>query len=279
MSQPELPVNMLKIEDAISFLNSFRLHLTFSQTAGYLNGLWQSANLLMLYRHYFPDDFAASTASAGIEIVYDNSSGPTCLYSPKEKEFLALVSERLFPFYDGFLLEREDDREDLIYLPTFGIEWWSIDFDELKHGWQLLLFITGQAQDELKLKSEDFFTPEEIAVLATIEGHRLDWDKFQTACGLKDEPLNFFPIAFDMLEHDTGNIFLDPADEASADPLEWSIDDMDFLIEQYTQAGVLWEKADKFLDWLVTASPHHLEEVIRLWNEFQQPAPSGNPQL
>lgn len=262
-------VNILTVEGAVKYLSSFRLPLTFSQAANYLQSLWQSANMLALYRHYFPNEFAASTASDSNEIIYGNSKGPICLYSPKEKEFLGLVQAHLFPFYEDFLLDEEDERRDLIYLPGFGIDWWSAEFDELEPGWQLLLFVIGLAQTELKLGSEDLFQPEVSAILATIVSRKLDWERLKTTCAEKVEPLCFLPLALDMLDHDTGNIFLDPSDEAIADPLEWSIEDMDFLIEQYREAGVLGEKVSKFMDWL-TASPIHLEEVIQIWNECQQ---------
>jgi hypothetical protein len=105
--------------------------------------------------------------------------------------------------------------------------------------------------------------------LAVRDG-KLDWEQLKSICARRATPLSFLPLALDMLDHDTGNIFLDSTDETDADPLEWSIEDMDFLIEQYKQAGVLGEKASDFLDWL-TASPLHLEEVIQLWNDCQQP--------
>jgi hypothetical protein len=75
-----------------------------------------------------------------------------------------------------------------------------------------------------------------------------------------------------MLDHDTGNIFLDPTDEMPVEPLEWSIEDMDFLIEHYQEANQIGNKATKLLDWLI-ASPLHLLEVITLWNECLELAP------
>lgn len=261
----------MTVEGAVNYLSPFRLPLTFSQATGYLRGLWHSANLLALYRHYFPAEFATSTTSDSIEILHSSSNGLTCLYSPKEKEFLRLVDDRLFPFYADQLLDEEEEREDLIYLPNFGVDWWTNEFEELERGWQLLLFITGSVQRDLGLKIEDCTDQEIQAALLTIQGFNVKWDLLSMVCAARAEPLCFLPIALDMLEHDTGNIFLDTTDETPAEPLEWSIEDMDFLIKQYQEAATLNEKVGKLLDWLTT-SPVHLREVINLWNECQQPA-------
>jgi hypothetical protein len=273
--QPQL--NLMTVEGAVKYLNPFRLPLTFSQAMGYLRGLWHSANLLALYRHYFPAEFAASRSSDSIEILHSSSKGLACLYSPKEKEFLKLVDARLFPFYADHLLDEEEEREDLIYLPNFGVDWWTNEFEELEWGWQLLLFVTGSVQRDLGLKIEDCTDQEIGAALQTIQGFNVRWDLLSMLSATRAEPLCFLPIALDMLEHDTGNIFLDPTDETPAEPLEWSIEDMDFLIEQYKQAGILNEKANQLLDWL-TASPVHFREVVNLWNECQQPAATTGSQ-
>jgi hypothetical protein len=273
--QPHL--NVMTVEGAVEYLNSFRLPLTFSLATGFLRSLWHSTNLLTLYRHYFPAEFSASTTSESIEIIHSGASVLTCLYSPKEKEFLKLVDDRLFPFYADHLLDEEEEREDLIYLPNFGVDWWTIEFEELERGWQLLLFITGSVQRDFGLKVEDYTDQEIRAALMTIQDGKVIWDMLNTFSAAKPEPLCYLPIALDMLDHDTGNIFLDSTDETPAEPLEWSTEDMDFLIEQYKEAGTLNEKAGKLLDWLA-ASPLHLMEVILLWNECQQPPASTDRQ-
>jgi hypothetical protein len=228
--------------------------------------LWHRANLLALYSHYFPAEFAASTTPDNLEIMHTSPGGLTCLYSPKEKEFLKLVDERLFPFYADQLLDEAEEREDLIYLPNFGVDWWTNDLEDLDHGWQLLLFITGNLEGDSGLNLENCTDQEIKAALATIQDHNPDWDELKAITLARGEPLCYLPFAFEMLGHDTGNIFLDPTDETPAEPLEWCIEDIDFLVEQFREARDLNEKVGKLLDWL-TASPFHLREVIQLWND------------
>lgn len=274
--QAQPPGTFMAVGSATAYLNSFRLPLTVSHATSYLRSLWHSFNLLALYRHYFPVEFGASTASCDLEITYSGSGEPTCLYNPKEREFLQLVDQRLFPYYADHLLDEEEEREDLIYLPSFGVDWWSIEFDELERGWQLLLCITGTAQQDCGVKVEECFDLEVRAALLGIRRDKVVWDMLAVMCNGKSEPLSFLPVALDMLEHDTGNIFLDPTDETPADPLEWSIEDIDFLVAQYKEASLISEKVSNLLDWL-TASPVHLREVITLWNECQQPLTNPNP--
>ncbi len=274
---PAQSQGLLTFPEAVNYLNALRLPLTFTQAAAYLRGRWHSANLLRLYRHYFPVEYAASTASSIVEIEHGGSQGLTCLYSPQEKEFVQLVEARLFPFYADNLLEEAEEREDVIYLPNFGVDFWSCEFEELHPGWQLLLLICGQVErgfvSRLELtgcNTEGRLQTELLAVMDALQGHDIRPDELETACHSKGPPLCYLPLALRILEHDTGNIYLDPTDEMPAEPLEWSVEDMDYLIEQYAEATAINEKVELLLDWL-SASPANLREVIILWNEYLVP--------
>lgn len=273
------PLPLGTVAGAVKFLKSYTLPLNYPQAAAYLRSLWHRANLLSLYHHYFPQEFAASRACAGIEIQQPFSRKLECLYSPKEQEFLRLVDEKLFPFYIDHLLEEAEEREDFISIPNFGVDYWSYGFEELAAGWQLLLLMAGSVERDFGISVADCDNAQVQAALSNLKGHSINWDKFKAACLAKDEPTSYLPLAFDILDHDTGNIFLDPTDEMPAEVLEWSVEDMDYLIEDYRQATEMNAKADKLLDWL-TASPLHLQEVINLWNEClptQPLSPTGHP--
>jgi len=68
-------------------------------------GVWAEATrILHLYRQYFPQQFARSTASTSIPIHHDERG-----YSERELEFFHLVDEHLFPLpemmFDGTPVE------------------------------------------------------------------------------------------------------------------------------------------------------------------------------
>ncbi|HEX2909884.1 MAG TPA: hypothetical protein VH186_03680 [Chloroflexia bacterium] len=267
MEQPQPLAKVTTVGNAVQYFNALRLPLTFTEATAYLRSLWHSANLLSLYRHYFPQEFAASTASTSLRVrgEYNELNELNGLYSPKEIEFLHLVEDKLFPIYLDYYLEG-DEREDCIYIPSFGPDWWSYEFEELHAGWQLLLRICGSVEEDRNIANLDTHRAGVEAAFTGLKRHKVDWNKFRAICLAKDVPISYLPLAFDMLDHDTGNIFLDPTDEMPVEPLEWSIEDLDFLIEHYEEATTSLEKAEKLLDWL-TASPLHLQEVIELWNE------------
>jgi hypothetical protein len=50
----------ITIEKALNYLDAFWMPLTVSEATSYLSGLWESANILFLYRHYFPEEFNGS---------------------------------------------------------------------------------------------------------------------------------------------------------------------------------------------------------------------------
>lgn len=277
--------------EAIEYLGNLQLPCTFTQARDFLREVWQRNHLLSLYHHYFPQEFAHSKAAArpgpGNGNSNSNSSLPQSrsrsgsdeLYSPKEIEFLQLVDERLFPIYLDYYLEGEE-REDVVYIPSYGPDWWSGGWNDLHGGWQILLGLRGTFEEgqgygpgpDLFNNIKDCHRAEIAQVWAELRGQEVDWAKLEELSRKRGEPLAQLSAAFDMLEHNTGNIFLDPTDETPAQDLEWSIDDIDFLIEQHTEASTRLDKANGLLDWLV-ASPTHLQEVIALWNECLQVTP------
>ena len=186
-------------------------------------------------------------------------------YSPKEIEFLELVDQKLFPIYLDYYLDGEE-REETIYIPNFGPDSWGMEWDDLHGGWQILLKLTGHLEVGRFKDVEDCHQAALAEIFMTLEGSQVDWAKLEERCRSQEEPLASLPLAFEMLEHDTGNIFLDPTDETPADNLEWAVTDIDFLIQQFEQAQAMLDKTNKLLDWLTT-SPAHLQEVINLWNE------------
>lgn len=103
------------------------------RAAEYLEPIVNTATLLYLYQHFFPDDWRCSTAS-----IYSNSRQE---HSPREMEFLELVNERLFEI--EWHIQFSDEQERLMQIPVLpcGMDWgaWieNEGLDSLEPGEQL----------------------------------------------------------------------------------------------------------------------------------------------
>ena len=104
---PVLP-QVVSAAMAIQRLRSIRI-IPAREAVGQL-AVWQeSSRILLLYRRYFPQQFAHSTASTLIPI-HQNEPG----YSERELEFFTLIDQHLFP-----LPEVMFDMERLPSIPVY----------------------------------------------------------------------------------------------------------------------------------------------------------------
>jgi len=96
-----------------------------------------------LYRTFFPDDYTASQESNEIDESWS--------YSPREVEFLYLVTDRLFPLDIDFISEagvNGDRATEMIYLEPYEMPWWDEEFENLSPGWQMLRLLSGTLTDQ-----------------------------------------------------------------------------------------------------------------------------------
>ena len=263
-------------EKAVGRLASWRLPVTFPDAASYLQNLSAGANLLDMYRHYFPDEFERSQASSlaprpspAAAYNYRHQSHDRVefdrYHSPKELEFLELVENRLFPLGFGPGTGPQEERVDAIPVFNIGIDWWMEPLSELLPGWQFLLLVAGNVEAGVDVDLLDI--DETVREVLTRSGiSAVDWEQLEIICRGAAEPLCYLPLAIELLNHETGNIYLDASDEMPADPLDWCREDVDFLIEQYRQALEIRDKTQRLVDWL-EAGAANLKEAIELWNQ------------
>src|SRR5436309_15275656 len=79
------------------------------------------------------------------------------------------------------------------------------------------------------------------------------------------EPISYLPTAIQMLDHDTGNLFLDPTDDSPVDDATWTLADIELLAQHWEEAQALRAKADQLADWLA-ADPARFRKVVDAWN-------------
>ncbi len=71
--------------DPVALLRPYRVAVTVREALAYLEGIVAPLRLLALYKHFFPEEFAASKAQA--------FPAGGALYSDREVEFFQLINE------------------------------------------------------------------------------------------------------------------------------------------------------------------------------------------
>ena len=275
-----------EVRAALTRLKKYQLPLSPGQALLYLKQLKESATLLLLYRHFFGEEYHASQASAIPE--------PGQLYSLKEQEFFTLVDQKLFPlpldYYSEAAASYGDERSEQIDIMCLGLDWWNTEVEELHFGWQLLLVLSGSCEasaltapaanfqvetQDTAASSPTRFDPRLTAVLESIKeagaGSRSSYTSVQLSwleeeCLSRGEPLASLPLALRIIMHDTDNLWLDPLPESPVDDAYWCIEDVALLAEAYREASQILERVEGLLHWL-EADLIHFKEVVTLWNQ------------
>lgn len=219
---------------ALNYLEYSELHLT----------------LRYLYQIFFPMEFNLSTASRYWEPEQ---------HSEEELEFFGLIHDRLF------FLPIEDNDSLCTGIPVYSInpDYWDeeYDWDELNALEQLLL---GLAEDvEWGMVEQTFAS---LPFLTPISPNQVDWRLFEQNCKTAPFPFNYFHVAVQIFDRNTGNPFLDSYSYEYVDFWTWSVESIEELTQYYCKAIELQQQAQILADWL-TDNPHRLLQLIELWNQ------------
>ena len=257
-------IELLPQTTAREALQRYRLPRTFAEAHDYLYRRLQSIQLLSLYRHYFPEEYARSKKRP-LPTVEE-------AYSPMETEFVELVDERLFPLYTEFMLygSGPDERSLVIPVRSLGEDWYNIEYEDLSPGWRLALFLIGEMTcDDLAEHQPEFLLGED-SPLRGIAWANVQWDAFEERWKQVTEALHpsvaHIPLVISLAYHDTGNAFLDSTDETSIEDCYWNREDMDLLIKEYREAAAMTDHINELLEWL-GSDPEHLQAVLTLLKE------------
>ncbi|MGG6265372.1 hypothetical protein ACQ4M3_24675 [Leptolyngbya sp. AN03gr2] len=226
---------------ALSYLETIELHL----------------KLRSLYQHFFPFEFRLSTASRHWE---------PDQHSEEELEFFDLIHERLF------YLPIDGDENLCTGIPIYSIapDFWyeEYEWEELDVLEQLLLGLSGQ--EEWGILEQTFLT---VPLLNPVPSSRIDWNKFKLNCEAMPAPLNYFHLAIQMFDRETGNPFIDNHNYEYIDLWAWTVEAIEELTHHYHKAILLQQKAQILVDWL-TDHPHRLIQLIDLWNRSAKTTPA-----
>jgi hypothetical protein len=134
-------IGWLTARGSLHLLQSRRMPHRVEAAFLYLTELSESLPLLTLYQHFFPTEFTASYARNDLNIRDE-------VYTPKEKEFLTLCHERLFPlnldYYFELSRRHGDERLPGIDIVELGITYWEEDLEWLTYSWRMLCLLLGE---------------------------------------------------------------------------------------------------------------------------------------
>jgi hypothetical protein len=96
----------------------------------------------------------------------------------------------------------------------------------------------------------------------------LDWQQLESLSAQAEEPLCFLADAISLIDHTTGNLWLDHYCE-SGFGLDWSIESVESLSHDWIEASRFWAEFDALTEWL--EQPTNITKTQTLWNQCQCP--------
>jgi hypothetical protein len=257
----------LNLEQSLQYLQSYQLPLSPKSAINYLLNISHQYQLLGLYQHFFPVEYQHSQGSPDRikqELEQDLESE---LPSEQEREFMRLVNSKLFPLDLYWVDECEENSFALFQIPleVCGINWEDALLDDFGLGRQLLILLIHPELGETTA-SADAAVLHKWA-LEQIPKDEIDFRKFKRLCALRGEPLTGAPLAIEMLEQNTNNIFLDCYDPEyiCEGDREWSIANVTFWTEHWKEADAMLAQINKLLTWLEANPLANFTQLVELW--------------
>jgi len=256
---PSFPSQVLSAETAIRRLRC--VGFTSACTAVEQLGVWsESTRILQLFRKYFPQQFARSTASTSIPIHQDERG-----YSERELEFFRLVDEHLFP-----LPEIMFDMERLSSIPIYpqGVDW-----EDERENMRLSL----RAAMALVSDDDGMLWEAWLPLHLRPERGERDWDRLAEMCRNAKGLAKRFPLLLDLVALNTGNLWLDQNWECCCDDYPWEEMAVEYLKKEWRKAQRIFAQLNPLLDHMDKHPRYWLRRLVKLWNSALKSAQSTVP--
>jgi hypothetical protein len=208
----------------------------------------------LLFRQIFPDEWQRSQTSLFKTGIYAH-------YTERTNEFFELVHEHLFPLLSGWNEDPETDFDNFnIFSLNVDFCCEDIAYENLRVSYvAALLFFSGDEEiwkfleNNYRINQADF--PE------------INRYSFENIWNLeKTGRIGLYLNIFEVVDHSTGNPWLDTSNCQYYESYSWDEKTVEFLTESYKEALEILEKT-VLLDALVEANTGEiLSEMISLWN-------------
>jgi len=242
-----LPASVSAIT-AIQRLRTIRL-TPAREAVGALSVWQESSRILLLYRRYFPQQFARSIANTHIPI-RQNEPG----YSDRELEFFTLIDQHLFP-----LPEMMFDMDRLPSIPLYpqGIDW-EDERDNMRLSLRAAMALVSDEESMLW----EAWLPKHLRP----RPGRRDWDRLAQLCRASKGLSARFLLLLEFVALDTGNVWLDTNWEGCWDQYGWEEAAMEYLRKEWRKAQRIFEQLNPLLDLMDKHPRYWLKRLVTLWN-------------
>ncbi len=263
---------LLNAPEAIHRLRQVKNILTPDEAVEYLENRFNTYRLLALYQHFFPDEFANSTAIPYQDNLNSESEDN---HSPREIEFLYLISENLFPLSEYQLECAHEERLHQIPLIPMGCDWIGHeDIESLRTGWQILLPLSTEGRYWFELMEGKEWYEDELGVSWSEITHpdKIDMALLKKLSSRAANPLKFFPKALQLLNYESNNIWLDTsAANELQDSFPWTVENINLLKSEWQNAKVILDQVYDLIEWLEQDLKNHFELILAVWNTSSLP--------
>jgi hypothetical protein len=208
------------------------------------------------FKKFFPEEWKSSRASLFKAGFYEN-------YSERVNELFVLISKNMFPLLSGWNDGDPEAEFENFFIFSLNLDLCCEDFDyeDLR-----VCYVAGLL----------FYIEEDAIWEYFAENYQINKDEFPVINERPDDKLwnidrtgdlGLYLNIFELVDHSTGNPWLDTTNCRGSDCYSWDENTLLFLTESYKEAEGLLEKA-ALLDEVFEADPKRvLQEMISLWNE------------
>lgn len=241
---------------AIEWLTHARDH-SGEAAIGYLEQLRCSTAILEAYRRMFPALWACSAApTSGYDDKYT-------AHSPREAEFLRLISAHYFdlPEDDGY--DNEEQHYDSIPItPMQGDAWCCGDYDleNLRACFHVSFGLFGGDEYWQHVAERYELDPEKKPL------GNVDFERFRALCLAEPNALKHLPLAIDLMHYDAGNIYLDHSYCQPPTYFAWTVTNIMKLSREFKEARRAMRKMEELDRYLDNNPQEGVPRALELWN-------------
>lgn len=261
---------------------------TVDEAADHLTAWRESLQFVRLFEKYFPQEYAVTARQPNAWLLDSRSR-----IAPIEQQFFALAESRLFPFgVDWMEMTLQEIRHGEDYLSVIPLcaviprpdEWdtsseqypviqvlhcfsWNNYFAPSETDW---CDVTAQFAERGVLLPKPMWYPWHDSEFESSLASRLHRSLMQMHMSVflemaRANGCSWLGTTLQALYHETNNALVDFDEEMMYEPLEWTEDNLDWLIEE-------WKAGSRMLDtfWgsinLMQKQPEVCARLIELWN-------------
>lgn len=205
-----------------------------------------------LYRNLFPKEWSQSRASLYRRGYYE-------IYSERANELFRLINEKCFPLLE---LAHDDPEGDLesFAIPPYNVDLCceEIDFDHVKLNYACGLLFYFRDEGWMFLDEKFGLVKSEFPAIRG-EPHSSVWDSRDSLYG----------DLIRLVDHSTGNPWLDTTYCQSADWYSWDRETIEELAAEHKNAMALFKRLEVLDSLIESHASEILSDLINFWNTGQ----------